>query len=203
MRKKKEENYVDFISPVFKILNDFIEKNKKKENNENKPIGGASSKSIKRIKNEIKAINENEDNLFNVEADFDIYNWIASIKGTIDSPYEGGLFKLRIIFPYTYPIKHPDIRFITKIFHPNVNSDGFICNCALSEYIFNYSSPIKKIISILSFIYKLIKAPLCKTCAQGNREALSPYFNDKKLFELFAKQWTQSIIFSWIIQLNF
>ena len=194
---EKEENYGGFIFPIFKILNDFIEKNKKNENKGNKPIrGGLFSKLVKKIKNEIKVVNENEDNLFKVKADFDIYNYISSIKGPIGSPYEGGLFKLRITFPDNYPFKHPDIRFITKIFHPNVNSDGFICNCVLSEYIFNYSSSIKKIISILSFIYKFIKTPLCQTCAQGNREALSLYFNDKNRFELFAKQWTQSIIFS-------
>ena len=187
---EEEENYGDSIFPIFKILNNFTKKN---ENNENKPIrGGLFSKSVKRIKSEIKAVNENEDNLFNVEADFDIYNWIASIKGTIDSPYEGGLFKLRITFPDNYPFKHPDIRFITKIFCSDVDSDGYICSCALNKYIFNFWTPSNKIVSILSFIYKFIKAPLCKTCAQGNREALSPYFNDKKRFELFPKQWTQS-----------
>lgn len=64
---EEEENYGDSIFPIFKILNNFTKKN---ENNENKPIRGG----VKRIKSEIKAVNENEDNLFNVEADFDIYN---------------------------------------------------------------------------------------------------------------------------------
>ena len=37
---EKEENYGGFIFPIFKILNDFIEKNKKNENKGNKPIRG-------------------------------------------------------------------------------------------------------------------------------------------------------------------
>ena len=117
---------------------------------------------------------------------------IASIKGLIDSPYKGGLYKLRIIFPYTYPFKHPDIRFITKIFLPNVNSNGYICTCVLNEYIFNNWSPTNKNISILSFIYTFKETPLCQTCAQGNKKALSLYFNDKNRFELVTRPWTQS-----------
>ena len=187
----KEENYGDFISPIFKILKDFIEKKTKNENYENKHVGG-SSKVIKRIENEIKFVNENEDNLFKIWVDSDIFDCIASIKGPVDSPYEGGLFKLRVIIPYNYPFKPPDIRFITKIFHPNVNSDGYICSCVLNEYIFNSWSPLTKIISILSFIYRFIKTPLCQTCVQGNKEAISLYFNDKNRFNLVARQWTQS-----------
>ena len=147
---------------------------------------------MKRIENEIKAVNKSGDNFFIIPFDQDIYNCIATIRGPIGSPYEGGLFKLKIIFPDNYPFQHPDIFFITKIYHPNINTNGNICSCVLNEYIFNSWAPTHKVESILSFIQNFIKTPLCYTCVQGNDEALRFYFNDRNLFELIARQWTQS-----------
>jgi len=57
----------------------------------------------------------------------DLFDWIATIQGPENSPFEGGLFKLHFKFPAEFPYKPPCVTFITKMFHPNVYSSGKIC----------------------------------------------------------------------------
>lgn len=49
------------------------------------------------------------------------------IAGPKDSPFEGGRFKLELFLPEEYPMAAPKVRFMTKIFHPNVDKLGRIC----------------------------------------------------------------------------
>lgn len=61
------------------------------------------------------------------EAD-SIRNLIGSIKGPVDSPYEGGIFFVEIRLPDDYPFAPPKMKFRTKVWHPNVSSQtGAIC----------------------------------------------------------------------------
>lgn len=49
------------------------------------------------------------------------------IAGPQDSPFEGGTFKLELFLPEEYPMAAPKVRFMTKIYHPNVDKLGRIC----------------------------------------------------------------------------
>ncbi|XP_027557672.1 ubiquitin-conjugating enzyme E2 T isoform X2 [Neopelma chrysocephalum] len=51
----------------------------------------------------------------------------AQILGGADTPYEKGIFNLEIIVPERYPFEPPKIRFLTPIYHPNIDSAGRIC----------------------------------------------------------------------------
>jgi Ubiquitin-conjugating enzyme len=63
-----------------------------------------------------------------------------------DTPWEGGTFKLLLEFTEDYPNKPPAVRFLSKIFHPNVYNDGKIC----LDILQNQWSPIYDIAAILT-----------------------------------------------------
>ena len=55
-------------------------------------------------------------------------NWNVKIPGPKGSPYEGGKFVVNLDFTDNYPFKCPKIKFVTKIYHPNVKTEeGEIC----------------------------------------------------------------------------
>ena len=47
--------------------------------------------------------------------------------GPEGSPFEGGVFKLELFLPEEYPMSAPKVRFMTKIYHPNIDKLGRIC----------------------------------------------------------------------------
>merc|ERR1719391_1545425 len=58
----------------------------------------------------------------------DLSELAGMVAGPPDTPYAGGKYKLEIKIPDTYPFNPPKVRFITKIWHPNISSvTGAIC----------------------------------------------------------------------------
>ena len=77
------------------------------------------------ITNEFQKCQQDEDLLelgciFQLE-DNNIDKWRVKMNGPKETPYENGIFTIRIIFPPEYPKKGPDFRFINKIYHLNVD----------------------------------------------------------------------------------
>lgn len=85
----------------------------------------------------------------------DMFKWEGVIMGPSDSPYQGGVFKLEILFPVDYPFKPPKIQFTTKIYHPNINTAGLICLDILKQQW----SPALTISKVLLSITSLLTDP--------------------------------------------
>lgn len=77
----------------------------------------------KRLRKELQVITKqppDSDIALQVDGD-NLLRWKAWIRGPPSSPYEGGVFELDIRCGPDYPLAPPTIKFVTKIFHPNVH----------------------------------------------------------------------------------
>jgi ubiquitin-conjugating enzyme E2 N len=77
------------------------------------------------------------------------------IAGPVDSPFEGGLFRLELFLPSEYPMGPPKVRFLTKMYHPNIDRLGRICLDILKDKW----SPALTIRTVLISIQALLSAP--------------------------------------------
>ncbi|KAL9238398.1 hypothetical protein vseg_012826 [Gypsophila vaccaria] len=114
----------------------------------------------------------------------DMFHWQATIYGPNESPYAGGIFLINIHFPPDYPFKPPKVAFKTKVFHPNINSNGSICLDILKEQW----SPALTISKVLLSICSLLTDP-------NPDDPLVPelahlYKNDRNKYESMARNWT-------------
>ena len=142
--------------------------------------------SAKRIQKELKELGEDPPaNCSAGPSGDDIYNWDATIMGPEGSVYGGGVFQLSIIFPGNYPFKAPKIKFVTRIYHPNINSAGGICLDVLKDQW----SPALTISKILLSICSMLDDP-------NPDDPLVPdiadqYRNNRVIYDMTAREWTQ------------
>ena len=103
---------------------------------------------------------------------------------------EGGTFKLLIEFTEEYPIKPPQVRFLTKMFHPNIYANGKIC----LDILQNQWSPIYDVAAVLTSIQSLLSDP--NPASPANAEASQMYENDRReynerVLEVVENSWME------------
>merc|ERR1711871_910451 len=85
----------------------------------------------------------------------DISYWQFVIAGPDGTPYRNGHWVCAIAFPEDYPLRPPEVRFLTPILHCNVNSHGKICHSIFDR---NYSADVS-VKMILDCVYGLLLTP--------------------------------------------
>ncbi|XP_020317382.1 ubiquitin-conjugating enzyme E2 A-like isoform X1 [Oncorhynchus kisutch] len=103
--------------------------------------------------------------------------WNAVIFGPEGTPFEDGTFKLTVEFTEEYPNKPPTVRFVSKMFHPNVYADGSIC----LDILQNRWSPTYDVSSILTSIQSLLDEP--NPNSPANSQAAQLYQENKREYE--------------------
>jgi len=111
----------------------------------------------------------------------------GTIKGPDSTPYDGGTFVVDIVIPDGYPFEPPKMKFMTKIWHPNVSSQtGAICLDILKS---QWSPALTVKTALLS-----LQALLCAAEPDDPQDAevATMYKSDRTLFNQTAKFWTDT-----------
>ncbi|KAF5846745.1 hypothetical protein GGP41_004809 [Bipolaris sorokiniana] len=137
------------------------------------------------IKETERLVNEPVQGISATPHDDNLRYFDVTIDGPSQSPYEDGVFKLELFLPDDYPMTPPKVRFLTKIYHPNIDRLGRICLDVLKS---NWS-PALQIRTILLSIQALLGAPnpddpLANDVAQAWKE------NKNQAIQT-AQEWTQ------------
>ena len=72
-----------------------------------------------------------------------------------ETPFEDGSFRLTMTFTESYPNKPPNVRFISKMFHPNIYNNGELC----LDILQNRWSPTYDVAAVLTSIQSLLNDP--------------------------------------------
>ncbi|KAF8498534.1 ubiquitin-conjugating enzyme/RWD-like protein [Russula emetica] len=114
----------------------------------------------------------------------------GSFQGLQDSPYEGGNFEVDIVLPDDYPFSSPKMKFITKVYHPNISSSG-----AIPIYIPNYrwTPAITLPIFLIALQFFLCIPELCNPEPDYpvDAEVAKLFASSRKAFEDTARNWTR------------
>lgn len=112
---------------------------------------------------------------------------LGKIKGPEGTVYDGGVFDIDIVIPAPYPFEPPKMKFLTKIWHPNISSQtGAICLDILKDQW----SPALTIKTALLSLQALLCSP--EPSDPQDAEVARMYMDKRKEFDQTAKFWTET-----------
>lgn len=79
------------------------------------------------------------------------------------TPYAGGLFRMKLVLGKNFPLEPPRGYFLTKLFHPNVASNGEICvNTLKKDWTADLGIKHLLLVSIsILYIYLSLSCTIC------------------------------------------
>ncbi|XP_061668799.1 ubiquitin-conjugating enzyme E2 T isoform X1 [Syngnathoides biaculeatus] len=114
----------------------------------------------------------------------------AQILGSAGTPYEGGVFSLELKIPERYPFEPPKIRFLTPIYHPNIDTSGRICYEALKLPPKGAWRPSLNLSTLLTSIQLLMAEPNPDDPLMA--DIASEFRYNKQLFLQKARKYTEA-----------
>ena len=128
------------------------------------------------------------------ESGQELREWVGVILGPAGSVYQGGAFQLMLSFPEGYPIQPPVVRFVTKVFHPNVwarpdRKFGQICLDILDDKW----SPAQRVQQVLLSILALLQEP--NSDSPLDKMVGEMYMSNRRMFDETAKEYMRDDCF--------
>ncbi|WFD29414.1 E2 ubiquitin-conjugating enzyme [Malassezia sp. CBS 17886] len=145
-----------------------------------------SNARLKRVAKEIAVCaNDNDDDIQVHMVDDSPFHLLGTFPGPENSPFEEGLFRVDICVPEGYPFQPLKMRFLTKVYHPNVSSQsGAICLDILKDQW----SPVYTLKSTLLSLRSLLCSP--EPSDPQDAEVAKHYTSDVASYEQTARHWT-------------
>ncbi|GAA5973000.1 hypothetical protein JCM21900_000669 [Sporobolomyces salmonicolor] len=112
--------------------------------------------------------------------------FVGSFPGPQGTPYEGGRFRVAITAPPRYPFEPLAMKFITKVYHPNISSaSGYIC----LDILKTSWSPVFTLRTCLVSLQSLLSTP--EPNDPQDAEVAKHYLTNRESFESTARYWTE------------
>ncbi|KAI6032223.1 hypothetical protein PISMIDRAFT_684685 [Pisolithus microcarpus 441] len=142
---------------------------------------------LRRVSQEINGCRRDETANINTElVDSCPFHLKGCFSGPEGTPYENGIFEADVIFPYAYPHCPMQVKFITKVYHPNISPvSGAICVNILQDHW----SPALTLRTVLISVQALLSSP--EPSDSLHTEALQHFMVDRRSFEETARYWTR------------
>uniref|UniRef100_A0A6B2LIA3 UBC core domain-containing protein n=1 Tax=Arcella intermedia TaxID=1963864 RepID=A0A6B2LIA3_9EUKA len=122
--------------------------------------------------------------LKDVQTGEDIRAWDCHVEFPAGTPYEGGVFRVKLSFPPEYPFRPCTITFTTPVYHPAIHPrTGEVC-----QVDSKFWSPQLKAITVIEQIRNSFLEPIDSNYVM-NEEAKDLWRHDRRAFERTARQW--------------
>ncbi|KAJ1303066.1 hypothetical protein OPQ81_011267 [Rhizoctonia solani] len=142
---------------------------------------------LRRVNKEIADCKNDKTSKISIELiDDNPFHLCGSFPGPEDTPYQGGTYQVDIVIPDSYPFQPVKMKFITKVYHPNVSSaSGAICLDILKDAW----SPVLTLKSTLISLQSLLCSP--EPNDPQDAEVAKHYLTSRSSFNETARYWAE------------